>query len=122
MEMGSRTPAAMDGPAEIFRRQVLGAGTLMTAPLLAGLGTRRTHRPHRGLRVTTTSDLKTVLAQSPLPPFAHVTGRRGDVKVSPQQKFQPFLGVGAALTDSAAYVLANYMTTAQRRALLTDLF
>jgi glucosylceramidase len=30
--------------------------------------------------------------------------------------------VGAALTDSAAYVLTHYMTAAQRGALLTDLF
>jgi glucosylceramidase len=46
----------------------------------------------------------------------------GDVTVSPKRAFQPFLGVGAALTDSAAYVLTNYMTADQRSALLTDLY
>ena len=74
------------------------------------------------LRVTTTPGLKTVLARSPLPPFAHVTAGAHDVTVSPQHTFQPFLGVGAALTDAAAYVLTHYMTAAQRGALLADLF
>jgi glucosylceramidase len=116
----------MGGPAGISRRQILVSGTLATISLLAGGDVRRSaspiHYPSGGLRVTTTSDLKTVLARSPLPPFAHVAVGPRDVRVSPQQTFQPFLGVGAALTDSAAYVLTHYMTAAQRRALLTDLF
>jgi glucosylceramidase len=79
-----------------------------------------TARP--ALRMTTTSDLTTVLARSPLPPFTRVMAAPGDVTVSPQQVFQPFLGVGAALTDSAAYVLTHYMTAARRRVLLENLF
>lgn len=74
------------------------------------------------VRMTTTPDLKTVLAISPLPPFAPVTAAPGDVTVSPQQVFQPFLGVGAALTDAAAYVLTHYMTGRQRHTLLENLF
>lgn len=42
--------------------------------------------------------------------------------MNPQHTYQPFLGVGAAMTDSAAYVLTNYMSTAQRQALLQDLY
>jgi glucosylceramidase len=100
------------------------SGALATAPLLAGARhlASFTHRPRHGLRLTTTSDLKTVLARSVLPPFTHLTARPGDVTVSPAHTFQPFLGVGAALTDSAAYVLTHYMSTAQRHALLKDLF
>ena len=75
------------------------------------------------LRMTTTSDLTTVWARSPLPAFTPVTGAAaGDVTVSPHKVFQPFLGAGAALTDSAAYVLTHYMTAAQRHALLRNLF
>jgi glucosylceramidase len=105
------------------RRRILVSGTLAAVPLLArGHAGAPAHHARRGLRVTTTSNLKTVLARSPLPPFRPVKAARGDVTVSPQQVFQPFLGVGAALTDSAAYVLTYYMTAAQRSALLNDLF
>jgi glucosylceramidase len=73
--------------------------------------------------MTTTSDLSTqVMARSPLPSFTTVTPGPSDVVVRPQETFQPFLGTGAALTDSAAYVLANYLSATQRSALLRELF
>ena len=78
----------------------------------------------QGVRLDTTADLSTkLLASSPMPVFG--TPRRvgsRDVTVDTAQTFQPFLGVGAALTDAAAYVLTRYMTAAQRRALLTEMF
>jgi glucosylceramidase len=75
------------------------------------------------LRMTTTPDLSTkVLATSPLPAFARLTAGSSDVVVKPASTYQPFLGVGAAMTGSAAYVLANYMTAAQRSALLSELY
>ena len=120
------TPEAA-GLAGISRRQILASGALAAAPLLAGdhIGApaqrQRQHRRLR-LRLTTTPDLKTVLARSALPQFKPVRLDRDDVTVNPQVTFQPFLGVGAALTDSAAYVLTHYMTAAQRKALLQDLF
>jgi glucosylceramidase len=113
--------AAAGGPAGISRRQALVSGTLAAVPLLAGDHTGVLAH-HQRLRMTTTSNLKTVLAKSPLPPFRPVKAGHGDVTVSPQLTFQPFGGVGAALTDSAAYVLTHYMTAAQRSALLQDLF
>ena len=123
---GVRTPAAGNGPAGMSRRQILVSGSLAGVPLLAGADLHHAapvdSRPGHGLRVTTTSSLKTVLARSPLPPFRRIKAARGDVTVSPQHTFQPFLGVGAALTDSAAYVLTHYMTAAQRHALLKDLY
>lgn len=75
-------------------------------------------------RITTTSDLSTdTLTASTPPAFASVlaTGP-GDVVVDPCETFQQFLGCGAALTDSAAYVLTNYMTSLQRSTLLNYLF
>ena len=118
------TPAGTGGPSGISRRQVMVSGALAAAPLLAGARplAPRTHPQSSGVRLTTTSDLETVLASSALPPFTTVTKHPGDVMVTPSHTYQPFLGVGAAMTDSAAYVLTNYMSTSQRQALLNDLY
>lgn len=115
----------------VSRRTVLrAAGTGLALPF-AGLAPaasdRRRARSQAGTvtaqRMTTTSDLSTqVMARSPLPPFMPVTPGPFDVVVNPQETFQPFLGTGAALTDSAAYVLANYLSARQRSALLAELF
>src|SRR5579859_6775921 len=134
------------GPAGLSRRQVMAAGTVAAAAVLAGgsaylsasaagqpgTGQPGTGQPRAGagrpggarprLRMTTTADLSTVLAISPLPAFTRVTPAPGDVTVSPGQVFQPFLGAGAALTDAAACVLTRYLTPAGRHALLTELF
>ncbi|HEV3066620.1 MAG TPA: glycoside hydrolase family 30 beta sandwich domain-containing protein [Streptosporangiaceae bacterium] len=92
-------------------------------PSQAGQSSQPAQPGRPRLRMTTTSDLTTVWARSPLPAFTRVTGAAaGDVTVSPHKVFQPFLGAGAALTDSAAYVLTHYMTAAQRHALLRNLF
>ena len=93
------------------------AGTAPSTPAEPGAAPAR----HR-LRMTTTPELTSVLARSSLPGFAPVTPAPGDVTVSPRQVFQPFLGVGAALTDAAAYVLTRYMTSRQRHAALETLF
>ena len=64
------TPPAAAGPARVSRRQILVSGALAAAPLLAGADTPWPGSPipwRRGLRLTTTSDLKTVLARSLLP-------------------------------------------------------
>jgi glucosylceramidase len=118
------TPAVLAGKTGLSRRQMLVSGTLATVPLLAAADAHKAaaSRSGNGFRLTTTSDLNTVLAKSSLPSFTHLTAGQGDVTVSPQHSFQPFLGVGAALTDSAAYVLTHYMTNSQRHALLKDLF
>jgi glucosylceramidase len=124
------------GRAGFSRRQIMATGTLAAASVLAGgyayLTASPARQPRAGavsaggarprLRLTTAPDLSTVLASSPLPAFTPVTAAPGDVTVSPRQAFQPFLGVGAALTDAAAYVLTHYMTAARRHALLEDLF
>jgi len=121
--------ATQSDPAGLSRRQIMASGALATIAALAGDHARASASPVRHhrvapprLRLTTTPDLTTVLAESPLPPFTPVTAAPGDVKVSPELVFQPFLGVGAALTDSAAYVLTKYLTANQRSALLTDLY
>ena len=99
-------PTTQSDPAGLSRRQIMAAGALATIAALAGDRARAAASPvrHRSaatprLRMDTTPDLTTALAQSPLPPFTPVTAQPGDVTVSPQQVYQPFLGVGAALTD-----------------------
>lgn len=123
--------ATEGGPAGVSRRQIMTAGTVAAIAVLAGDRARAAASPVRRpraagapprLRLTTTPDLTTVLARSPLPPFTPATAAPGDVTVSPRRVFQPFLGVGAALTDAAAYVLTNYMTAERRGALLADLY
>lgn len=102
---------------DISRRSVLAAAAALP---LAGLAPGVT-TAGGALRVTTSVDLSTTLASSPLPSFGPVTAGSSDVVVNPP-KIRPFLGTGAALTDSAAYVLTNYLTATQRSALLTELF
>jgi glucosylceramidase len=120
---------AAGDPARITRRQVMATGTLAALSSLAGCADPTAAPPRRAraaapprLRLTTTRDLATVLARSPLPAFTRVTAAPGDITVSPHRAFQPFLGVGAALTDSAAYVLTHHMTAAARHTLLRELF
>ena len=119
-------PAA-SGPPGVSRRRVLAAGGLAAVASLGGGGDALLRQPRAGagrlrLRMTTRPGLATVLVRAPLPPFTPVAPAPGDVTVSPLRVFQPFLGVGAALTDAAAYVLTRYMTAAQRHTLLADLF
>jgi len=75
------------------------------------------------LRMTTTPDLSAkVMARTPLPAFTAMTATSSDVVVNPAATHQPFMGVGAALTDSAAYVLTHYLDGAGRAALLSELY
>jgi glucosylceramidase len=108
--------------SDMSRRTLLRAAG--AAALAAPLATAaRASAATAALRMDTTADLATkVMARSALPEFAHLTPSSSDVVVKPASTYQQFLGTGAAMTDSAAYVLANYMTAAQRSALLTELY
>ncbi len=112
----------------ISRRTLLAAAVAgLAIPLCADTrtATRVTGQAAAGtaLRMTTTANLATtVMARSPLPAFTPVTASPSDIVVRPGQTYQEFLGTGAALTGSAAYVLTRYLTVAQRTALLTELF
>jgi O-glycosyl hydrolase len=71
----------------------------------------------------TTADQVSLAAHVQPAPFAAVGGVTLEgVVVDPFIRGQQFLGVGAALTDAAAYVLLNYLTASQRLALLTELY
>ncbi len=72
----------------------------------------------------TTSDLATALASTAMTPFVASSGSAGakEVLVDTSTHFQSWIGAGAALTDSAAYVLMTSMTQQQRTAFLTQMF
>lgn len=72
--------------------------------------------------IKTTSGLATVMAAQSLTAFATGTGAGEQITIDPSTTYQAFQGVGAALTGSAAYCLMNYLTSAQRTALLTEMF
>ena len=111
--------------SDISRRTLLrvAAAAGLAVPLLTDTTVSAQAAAGTALRMTTTADLSTkVMARSPLPAFAHLTASSSDVVVKPASTYQQFLGVGAAMTDSAAYVLANYLTAAQRSALLNELY
>ena len=73
--------ATQSDPGGLPRRQIMASGALATIAALAGDRARaaaatvrpRTPATPPRLRLTTTPDLTTVLAESPLPPFTPVT-------------------------------------------------
>ena len=70
----------------------------------------------------TTPDKKNLLTK--LPPLRWEGGGAGlpEILVESEHKLQPFLGVGAALTDSSAWLLMTAMDEKTRRATLKALF
>ncbi|GAA4175701.1 hypothetical protein [Gryllotalpicola koreensis] len=77
-------------------------------------------RPVKAKRFRTTVDGVNHMAQTEVT-FGDVAQVASPVVVSPAERYQEFLGFGAALTDSSAYLL-NQMTESDRTALLTELF
>src|SRR5205814_1428743 len=75
-----RMAATQSDPGGLSRRQIMASGALATIAALAGDRARaaaatvrpRTPATPPRLRLTTTPDLTTVLAESPLPPFTPV--------------------------------------------------
>ncbi len=108
----------------ISRRTLLAAAVAgLTVPLRADARAGGQAAAGTALRMTTIASLSTqVMARSALPAFTPATPAPSDVLVRPAETYQEFLGTGAALTDSAAYVLTHYLTAGRRTALLTELF
>ena len=73
--------------------------------------------------VKTLSGLSAAMAPASVNAFvATATPAATQIVVDPSKTDQTFLGVGAALTDSAVYCLTTYLTKAQRTALFTEMF
>lgn len=71
----------------------------------------------------TTGDKSQLLAQRPDVVFLPGLGSGGTViSVNPQTKYQTVTGYGAAMTDSAAWLLQNRMNASQREKLMRQLF
>jgi glucosylceramidase len=111
--------------SDISRRTLLRATAVagLAVPLRADTWVGAQAAAGTAVRMTTTANLSTkVMARSPLPAFTHVTASSSDVVVKAGDTYQEFLGTGTALTDSAAYVLVNYLDAPQRSALLAELY
>jgi glucosylceramidase len=110
---------------DVSRRTLLQAAAVAGFAVTLRADTRVSAQAAAGpaLRLTTTDDLSTkVMARTQIPAFTPVTASPSDVVVRATETYQEFLGAGAALTDSAAYVLANYLDATQRSALLAELY
>lgn len=70
----------------------------------------------------TTGDRSRLLAREPDLAFGGGAPRAITIDVDPTERHQAFAGVGAALTDSAAWVLRHDLDATARSALLAELF
>lgn len=100
-------------PRKNHLRGVLGA--LLGAPAEA--------TPATLTAVLTPSGLASALTPANIAAFAKTAAPRATQIIIDQSKTdQAFVGVGAALTDSAVFCLTTYLTQAQRTALFTEMF
>ncbi|WP_164981573.1 carbohydrate-binding protein [Silvibacterium dinghuense] len=72
--------------------------------------------------VQTNADQSALLAPQPSLTFEPGTGTQMAIDVDDTVRYQTLDGVGASFTDSAAYLVWNKLTAAQRTALMQDLF
>jgi glucosylceramidase len=71
----------------------------------------------------TTADLTSALTpQAPLRFQARAPRGVPVMKVNSRQRFQPFTGVGGAMTDTSAWLIVDELSPANRDALMADLF
>ncbi|MFA5989605.1 MAG: glycoside hydrolase family 30 beta sandwich domain-containing protein [Sphingomonas sp.] len=70
----------------------------------------------------TTADQRALLAQQASLRFGASPASGQSIIVDPAQRYQSMVGFGAAMTDASAFLINQRMTSAQRRALLRDLF
>jgi len=72
--------------------------------------------------VQTNPDESALLSPQPSLVFAPGSGSQLSIDVDDTVRYQTLEGVGASFTDSAAYLVWNNLTAAQRQQLMTDLF
>jgi glucosylceramidase len=72
--------------------------------------------------VQTNPDQSALLSPQPSLVFAPGSGSQLSIDVDDTVRYQTLEGVGASFTDSAAYLVWNNLTAAQRQQLMTDLF
>jgi glucosylceramidase len=71
----------------------------------------------------TTGDQSIKLQQQPSVSFNSGQGNRSyKVTINESIKYQQLAGVGAAITDSSAWMISHYLTSGQRNALMSSLF
>lgn len=97
--------------------------TLCTTLLLAGCATVQPPGADDTVSVwLTEQDKSALLAEQPMLHWQSGPATGATVTVDPSTRFQPFVGVGAAITDASAYLIQHKLDDVQRAALLGDLF
>jgi glucosylceramidase len=111
------------------RRLITGCAALAALATRAGAQQLQTYSPvgvGAGLTqpqgIVTPLDQSTPLASMSLPAMGAMTPDANTITVDSSTLLQPILGVGAALTGSAAFCLQNYLTSGQLTAFLTEMF
>jgi glucosylceramidase len=93
--------------------------SLATCVLLAAAA----HAATPGVQVwVTTADQSRLLAREPEVAFAAQAPLATRIDIDPQRRYQEMVGFGAAITDSSAWLIEKRLSTAQRTALLEELF
>jgi O-glycosyl hydrolase/fibronectin type 3 domain-containing protein len=72
--------------------------------------------------VETTGTQSELLAKQPTVSFGTATGGTSTITITPSVTYQQMDGFGAAMTDSSAYNIYNYLTPAQQTSLMQSLF
>lgn len=72
--------------------------------------------------VETTGTQSELLAKQPTVSFGTATGGTSTITITPSVTYQQMDGFGAAMTDSSAYNIHNYLTSAQQASLMQSLF
>lgn len=112
IKAGAGLTIAADGTAS-----VTGGGSGSSVPAL----THGSIVQPTGIR--TDVGLKNPVNAIDLPAFGPLTASPGyHIIVDPSRTYQKMLGVGAALTEAAAYCLMTYLTKTQRTAFFTEMF
>jgi glucosylceramidase len=106
--------------AALVAALVAAGGAGLAGPALAA-------RPAAAQRATVQVWLTTVepthrLARMPDLPLLPGERLAGAITINPAQRFQAYVGAGAALTDSSAQVMNRALNAKQRKALLAELF
>jgi glucosylceramidase len=70
----------------------------------------------------TTADKSKLLARSEAGRFGNAAPLALNIEVDASQRFQTMAGFGASITDASAWLMQNRLSTAQRDALLQELF
>jgi glucosylceramidase len=112
------SPAPMEMP--MFKK--MWSYHLLSSALTASLLTLQPLRAQTVTVVETTGTQSQLLAKQPSVSFGTASGGTSTITITPSVTYQQMDGFGAAMTDSSAYNIYHYLTSAQQTSLMQSLF